>query len=860
MFKRLNKNKYVKKFLSLPSFVKEGLRVILELIKIPLTPFKKRGNVSHIFAGFLILALAIFGNVQAKFVDVDVTHPYYHAIQSLQDEGVIEGYPEADGGRSFHALQPVNRAEAVKMIMLASHHDIPKSRRAPQGGGEKIFPDVNGSDWFYNFVNAAAKEKIVKGFADGQFHPSAQVTRAEFLKMTLVAFGIPAENLEATDDQQWFEPILEFGRKFRIISDEDTPHQALNRGETAEIIYRTQKVAEKNWEKKYTYSGMGKASYYHSSLAGNPTASGEPYDPEDLTAAHRTLPLGTRLKVKFRDKFVIVRINDRGPYHEDRILDLSEKAFKQLAPLKTGVLNVVFEVYTDPDDEKPEVPDAVRANLSEYAQNPAVPEAVAKVIEEFRGISKRTEKKSLLSKPQPIFPDESVPTLTKDFFPNLELRQNFPRKYLVGSVINFKGRAKELGHKKVTVFLQQFEGKKKIGEQITYSGKVSGKNFAFPVILDKPGNFFIGVVFDDDKKSRTTTIEVVNKKDYRKFAPSEAVFLNDFEVRVLPEEKTVFFDFTNLEQNDLLKLVFSQKNRKQKVLYIYGGIETLPLKYDFFAGFSEFSNLAVDLFAAESLDGTLDTQFSAWQKTSFKNFQLEKAFPDTEDERLKIENFARYFRKLEKITLHGVLNDPKTKLHPQAYITLPNGKVITTPLRFSREKTEFWFDLNPLTLGRYVIEINSDKGEILFNRAIYFSRKIVLPVMPEEMVELTGNSVANVRFWINSVRKNAGRSELISDYRLNDFAQKYANQMAEKGFISHVSPTEGTFENRIKLAGLHGEFGENLSFGTTLDLALQGLKNSASHYQNMTSIRWKKVGIGIKKGRKGWYVVNVFGR
>ena len=806
------------------------------------------------FAGFFLLlgGLTFWGQIFAEFSDIDVTHPFYHAIQSLQDQGVIEGYKEPDGSRSYHSLQPVNRAEAVKIIMLAANYKIPKSN-------EKIFPDVNGGDWFFNYVNEAYQQKLVKGFADGLFHPAAQVTRAEFLKMTLVAFGIPAKNLEAGEDQQWFEPILDIGKKFRIIATDSEPHQSLNRGEVAEIIYRTQKVAESGFTKKYVYSGYGKASYYHSSLAGNPTASGEPYDPEALTAAHRTLPLGTRLKVKHGDKFVIVRVNDRGPYHEDRILDLSEKAFSLLAPKGAGVIEVEFEVYTDPNDEKPVVPEAVRENLSEEAQNPVVPEEVAQVVEKFRGISTETDKKKLARKTLPIFPNESVVMLVKDFFPNITMRRNFPRKYLQGSVINFSGRTKDLGHKKITVFLQQIEGKKKIGEQIKYSGKISGKNFSFPVIFDKAGTFFIGVVLDNEKKSRTETIEIVDKKDYRKFAPSEKVFLAKFAVRVLPEESTVFFDLQDTEPTDLYKFVFSQKNRQRKTLYVYGGIKTLPLKYDFFADFDEFKNLAVDMFAAESQDGRLDTQISAWKKVDFKNFQIEQAFPDTENDKIKIKNFARYFRELEKTTFNGEISR-ETVLEPEVFITLPNGKISSSKIRFNPTKTEFWFDVNPRDFGRYVIEINSNKGEILFNRAIYFSPKVILPIRQEERVKLTGTSRANVRFWVNSVRQEAGKKALASSLKLDDFAQKYAQQMAEQNFISHISPTEGTFANRIKRAGLNGEFGENLSFGTTLELALQGLKNSASHYQNMTSIRWRKVGIGLAKSHKGWYVVNVFGR
>jgi rare lipoprotein A len=91
----------------------------------------------------------------------------------------------------------------------------------------------------------------------------------------------------------------------------------------------------------------GEASYYANSLRGHPTASGEPYDPGKLTAANRTLPLGTRLRVKRLDngKTVEVRVNDRGPFgHRQRILDLSRAAAKQLDMLGAGVVEVEAEV------------------------------------------------------------------------------------------------------------------------------------------------------------------------------------------------------------------------------------------------------------------------------------------------------------------------------------------------------------------------------------------------------------------------------------------------------------------------------------------------------------------------------------
>jgi rare lipoprotein A len=91
----------------------------------------------------------------------------------------------------------------------------------------------------------------------------------------------------------------------------------------------------------------GEASYYSDRLAGHKTASGERYRPALLTAAHRTLPLGTVLRVTRSDgkRTVIVRINDRGPFGSNRrILDLSRAAFERLGRLRAGVLEVRAEV------------------------------------------------------------------------------------------------------------------------------------------------------------------------------------------------------------------------------------------------------------------------------------------------------------------------------------------------------------------------------------------------------------------------------------------------------------------------------------------------------------------------------------
>jgi rare lipoprotein A len=93
---------------------------------------------------------------------------------------------------------------------------------------------------------------------------------------------------------------------------------------------------------------VGKASWYGRIFQSKQTASGEPYDMNQFTAAHRTLPLGSWVKVTNlkNDRSVVVRINDRGPITPNRIIDLSYGAAKMLA--MSGVDRVRLEVLQTP--------------------------------------------------------------------------------------------------------------------------------------------------------------------------------------------------------------------------------------------------------------------------------------------------------------------------------------------------------------------------------------------------------------------------------------------------------------------------------------------------------------------------------
>ena len=114
---------------------------------------------------------------------------------------------------------------------------------------------------------------------------------------------------------------------------------------TANLSY---KVAGKRYQptkKIEQFSQTGKASWYGPGFHGKKTSSGERFDMNTLSAAHRTLPIPSYARVTnlSNGKSVVVRINDRGPFHGNRVMDVSKAAAKELGFIHTGTANVKVE-------------------------------------------------------------------------------------------------------------------------------------------------------------------------------------------------------------------------------------------------------------------------------------------------------------------------------------------------------------------------------------------------------------------------------------------------------------------------------------------------------------------------------------
>jgi rare lipoprotein A len=163
-----------------------------------------------------------------------------------------------------------------------------------------------------------------------RFHP--KIVRSILFAVTLsaalnqgvlqaaVAKGLPGQ---ATSGRQWFP-------------ENDEANPASSTSARAMLPEENSLVAE------------GKASYYANKFRGKKTASGEFFSLSHFTAAHRSLPFGTSVKVINLDngKNVVVRINDRGPYLRGRIIDVSPAAARVIGLIGRGTANVRIEAYT----------------------------------------------------------------------------------------------------------------------------------------------------------------------------------------------------------------------------------------------------------------------------------------------------------------------------------------------------------------------------------------------------------------------------------------------------------------------------------------------------------------------------------
>lgn len=297
----------------------------------------------------LILSITISTTALAEeFSDVDEGDRYYLPIITLQEEGLINGHPDG----TFKSYETVNRAEALKMLTIACAltKDVDLNALATEAT-EDPFTDTPLSDWYTPYLILAKDKGIIEGYTDGSFKPAQNVNLAENLKMYFECFDnivYPSGDKYLFGDtplESWFTKYTMFAASRELLNIDANnniqPEQEMSRGYLAEIIYKL-----KQFSQGYHF---GKATFYGAAVHGGGTASGETFDMYAYTAAHKTLPFNTMVEVTnlANGKSVTVRITDRGPYGPGRVIDLTSTAFKELAPLSLGIINVEYKVVTE---------------------------------------------------------------------------------------------------------------------------------------------------------------------------------------------------------------------------------------------------------------------------------------------------------------------------------------------------------------------------------------------------------------------------------------------------------------------------------------------------------------------------------
>lgn len=293
---------------------------------------------------FVAFGTAFAETAALPFSDVPPLSSFFLPVNFLKEQNFIAGF--SDG--TFRPENPVSRAEALAMILkvngICNDQVITAAQKKKL---KKPFRDVKRSDWFFDIVREAKRRSIVSGTGNGKFRPDEAVKLAEALRMLFQASDIEKEEMAATIPNgiaadAWYAPDIAYAVSQTILTQQEdgtifSPESELTRGQLSLLLYRFLKTQDN--------MNFGYASWYGDGLAKTKIPSGHEYKEKNLTAAHKTLPFGTIVRVTnmANGKSVDVVVNDRGPYVTGRIIDLSNSAFRALEDPGIGLILVQIE-------------------------------------------------------------------------------------------------------------------------------------------------------------------------------------------------------------------------------------------------------------------------------------------------------------------------------------------------------------------------------------------------------------------------------------------------------------------------------------------------------------------------------------
>lgn len=286
-------------------------------------------------AGSSFAAEQVYYLPPEKFTDVSEKSYWFESVQWLKEQNIVLGY--MDG--TFQGEKSIQRAEALKMIL-----SLPVDWTLwEKTENDLVFSDVPADAWFSPWVEQALDYGLIQGYDDGSFKPEQSISRAEALTISLRVL----QKLPEFEPEAWHSTLATILAEEHLLIPDETQNyrldEAMTRYELADLLFRLLK------DPRDSSFEFGVASYYGYSFDGARTASGKKLEAYGYMTAHKTLPFGTKIKVSSLDneKFVIVEVVDRGPHIAGRIVDLTPKAFEELAPLSRGVFKVKIEVLDE---------------------------------------------------------------------------------------------------------------------------------------------------------------------------------------------------------------------------------------------------------------------------------------------------------------------------------------------------------------------------------------------------------------------------------------------------------------------------------------------------------------------------------
>lgn len=191
----------------------------------------------------LLSSTAALASANTTFTDLSSLNPNYVAINTLVDQGVLQGYEDDN---TFRPDNEVTRAEAVKILLAGM--DIEINEESTAGA---LFSDVSEEDWFFTYVGTAVSLGIIKGYDDNTFLPHETVNRAEALKMLTLAADVDTDDPDSAPfadvgTGDWFVSYADYAKTWNVEPPQVDglwhPGDYVSRANISEMVYRMQIV------------------------------------------------------------------------------------------------------------------------------------------------------------------------------------------------------------------------------------------------------------------------------------------------------------------------------------------------------------------------------------------------------------------------------------------------------------------------------------------------------------------------------------------------------------------------------------------------------------------------------------------